>query len=417
MSTRLFLLGAHGVARLEARRTRSRPATGYFLLDARGGAFEGVDVLNAWFPSALGAAPDGSPCGWHVCVAPEDPIVAAPGTSWHLAALVAIGLAHRGAGRAGPEEVWAASGSFDPGSGRFVGVAEWPRKLAALVQRTGAAPDRLYCAAPDVEAVARLAPTARVIGIGAPADLVDALGLASPDPVALAMTRAEAVAREHRSGFVGVEHLLIAAAHGPLGGGPVGDRVAAAARRVATSLIAGLSAYDGPAERAVVTPALRAVLAKRPLDLDGLWAGLAASGDSTLDELLGAPVLAPVDAITTLKSFVIDLPEFPPAALVVMGGPEDGRRVVLSAGETLGRAAPEGGPEHALYASGPSDPRLSRRHLVWLGGGRVSLVRPGRLVRERHPVLCGPGVVEVSVGDVLELTPATRVRVESAPGR
>jgi len=98
----------------------------------------------------------------------------------------------------------------------------------------------------------------------------------------------------------------------------------------------------------------------------------------------------------------------PAAALEIVGGPEDGRRLLLSPGETLGRHAPVGGPEAALYRDTPlTDRKLSRRHLAWEGPGRARLLRPGRRLRAgaTHPL--EPGSCELRAGDRLLLTEAT----------
>jgi hypothetical protein len=97
----------------------------------------------------------------------------------------------------------------------------------------------------------------------------------------------------------------------------------------------------------------------------------------------------------------------PGNALVVLGGPEDGRVVRLAAGETLGRAE-QSGPDHGLYtATSGVDRRLSRLALQWRGEGKVVLRRTACRVRGAVEEEVGPGPVAVSVGDVLRLALGT----------
>ena len=106
----------------------------------------------------------------------------------------------------------------------------------------------------------------------------------------------------------------------------------------------------------------------------------------------------------------------PAAALEVVGGPEDGRRLTLAPGETLGRHAPRGGPTAALYQGTPlTDRKLSRRHLAWEGHGRVRLLRGGRLLRAGGASALAPGAWELRAGDRLLLTDATGLLALESP--
>lgn len=97
----------------------------------------------------------------------------------------------------------------------------------------------------------------------------------------------------------------------------------------------------------------------------------------------------------------------PCCGLEVLGGPEDGRRIVPAPGEELGRSTSSAQADHALYLdAGGIDPFLSRRHLRFLGPSRVELLRPGyRLVSQ--PGLRPRGEIELRVGEILGLTPLT----------
>ncbi len=96
--------------------------------------------------------------------------------------------------------------------------------------------------------------------------------------------------------------------------------------------------------------------------------------------------------------------------LTVLGGPEDGRALKMQVGDTLGRASDSDGPTHALYAGTRlTDRKLSRQHLSWQGPGKVVLKRAARRFRGGEIARVGPGEVELSAGDLLVLTHATRV--------
>lgn len=99
-----------------------------------------------------------------------------------------------------------------------------------------------------------------------------------------------------------------------------------------------------------------------------------------------------------------------PTAIEVLGGPDDGRVLHPVPNQTLGRWAPEGGPDLALYRDTSCfDPYLSRRHLVWQPG-HITLLRPMTLRRQGVEVTHPPGDVEVQSGD-LWMTPATVLRL------
>lgn len=103
--------------------------------------------------------------------------------------------------------------------------------------------------------------------------------------------------------------------------------------------------------------------------------------------------------------------------LEVVGGPEDGLRLQPQPEQTIGRAAPEEGPDVGLYTdTALVDRRLSRQHLVWLGGGTVELKRRGVLesakgMGERS---LAPGRWSLDAGDRLRLGAGTWLRTLTA---
>ena len=100
----------------------------------------------------------------------------------------------------------------------------------------------------------------------------------------------------------------------------------------------------------------------------------------------------------------------PADTLTVLGGPEDGRVLVLAEGQSLGRHSEAGGATHPLYQGMRlTDRRLSRSHLVWLGRGQVELKRAARRFRGGEIARVGPGEVDLRAGDLLVLTHATRL--------
>jgi len=217
------------------------------------------------------------------------------------------------------------------------------------------------------------------------------------------------------AGFVGVEFLVDALdaldAGGPL---TLWARAALSARREA--LLAGLAHLRPVAGRA---PTLRATPRLRS------WGSRLAPGfeaDAALRILLESGALVeplpppPGAAEAATGTLEVDwtaevAAAVAPDALEVVGGPEDGLRLAPRVGERLGRWAAGSETEHMLYAACASvDPFLSRRHITWLGDGRVTLARPGRILRLDGTEEQARGEVRLGVGDVLMLSPATRLR-------
>jgi len=97
--------------------------------------------------------------------------------------------------------------------------------------------------------------------------------------------------------------------------------------------------------------------------------------------------------------------------LEVVGGPEDGRRFTPTQRQTLGRAAPEEGPDLGLYAATTLvDRRLSRQHIVWQGAGTIRLLKRGSLERTGFEREVPPGDLRLEAHDRLRFGSATWMR-------
>ncbi len=239
------------------------------------------------------------------------------------------------------------------------------------------------------------------------------------------LTRARELAAQRASGFVGLEHLLGAIVGGSDLGGPLS---ALFLRQLEPQLQGVLRGLDPWRARAGVEslqdprPSPRLLAWGRALpqgaDAEQLWAlasaeavrmmaqGSADPGATlrTIHDLsrtqglgggsLGAAGLAP----PTLT---------PPTRLEVLGGPEDGRVLSPQPGQSVGRhdEDPRFRPDLALYAETlVEDLRLSRRHLEWLGPGRVRMLRRGNaLVRMGARLPLSEGVRTLMAGDLLHL--------------
>ncbi len=214
------------------------------------------------------------------------------------------------------------------------------------------------------------------------------------------------LAEEARRGFLGVEHLLLTLPEAT--GELTLARHAVSPRRDA--LLASLGGVQRRGELGAIrlSPRLARLRGALPPahDARSLWEALAA--EPALGLLLDLSVVA---GAATFRGSTLEAPlpweERPPSALELVGGPEDGRMLRLEAGSWVGRA--ESGGDGLYPAPGPVDPYLSRAHLRWLGEGRVSLARPARLRRAGEPELPVAGDLELRVGDLLVLSPITRL--------
>lgn len=237
----------------------------------------------------------------------------------------------------------------------------------------------------------------------------------------LALLRAaRALAEADGAGFLGLEHLGLAAVGAPRLAGRSGPLVSSLSA-AATSLRAAIQA-SGPRETGRVgrTPRLDALLRALPpdADLDALWRAALSCG-GPLDSLAPALTLPADDrTVGSTVGAALRATSAPSLALAdgleLVGGPEDGRRLALATGQTLGRRSEHGEqPDVPILA----DNRVSRLHLRWEGPGRVWLRHGGVRTRDgqREPVPAGE--LRLVVGDLLQLgrAPAPLLRaVEGA---
>ncbi|GEM_PF-5189702 len=101
-----------------------------------------------------------------------------------------------------------------------------------------------------------------------------------------------------------------------------------------------------------------------------------------------------------------------PRLLEVLGGPEDGRVLEPQAGEVVGRHGKGARAQHGLYEGCRlTDRAVSRESLIWGKDGRVFLRNGGQVRRDKVWTALAPGDASLAVGDLLKLSPATRLRV------
>lgn len=238
-------------------------------------------------------------------------------------------------------------------------------------------------------------------------------GWPRPGPEAAALLE-RAAQRTGADGFLGFEHILGALPE-IQGGGDLVEwlrRAAPARLRPFLEALAQQSTQpdtlDGPP---VPTPRVRAWAGRLKPDFELSDLAMVIAGDPDISlGLFGAlPVAGDDDPYATVESIPPD--ELPLATgLTVFGGPEDGRRIRPAPGETVGRTSEPDGPDHALFQGTRLwDRKLSRDHLRWVGTGRVYIKRPAVRVRGGESTPLAPGEHELRLGDVLVLTPSTRL--------
>ncbi|HHO49439.1 MAG TPA: hypothetical protein ENK18_00875 [Deltaproteobacteria bacterium] len=225
---------------------------------------------------------------------------------------------------------------------------------------------------------------------------------------------ARSLASERRGCFLGVEHLVLAADAAPNHGD--GARLAyqlLALQGTVSQRLRLLRTSDRVLEAIVPTPRLSVLLARdRAIDDEVLVVWFR---DEAVDVLASwsdppLPVQDP-EGSETLHTATPSAPGGAPGGLEILGGPEDGRIICLSPGETLGRSASPARSDHVLYAhTYLVDRSVSRVHIEWRSDGIVALA-PVSLWSTTGPRLNVEGSLSVQVGDVIELGRATRLRV------
>jgi hypothetical protein len=232
---------------------------------------------------------------------------------------------------------------------------------------------------------------------------------------------AQAVSEQEGDGFVGLEHLLLAdvVVEGPVSRsvrqafalGPRRDRLVEELRHRHRLI-------DLPGDH-WGTPWLREVLADPSTrgSVEAMWSAISAAWHGGWTELTGVDLPGAVrfrtgsEVMATASSARPAVARREPAgALAVVGGPEDGRRLLPEPGDTVGRAG--GRATHLLYnGTRVVDAGVSREHLLWRGHGSIEAIRPVRRVAADASVeVVADGVLPVWVGDVLVLGSATRLR-------
>lgn len=229
---------------------------------------------------------------------------------------------------------------------------------------------------------------------------------AAPDAAAWLM-EATRLAEDADRGFLGGEHLLLAL---PSGRGALAlARHALEARRGALLASLGGLQRRGQGVGLKLTPALARLSASLEpgFDADALWAAMVRD-----PALVASLDLSSARGAVSFLGQTLDAGASvftgPPEALEIVGGPEGGRVLHLAPGAWIGRAEDES-PDGLYPRPGPVDPYLSRRHLRWLGEGRVELARPGRLERPGEGERVVTGEVQLHLSDLLHLSPITRL--------
>lgn len=231
------------------------------------------------------------------------------------------------------------------------------------------------------------------------------------------------VAQQLASGFVGLEHIVLALCR-PAPRGRVAERLRFMLSMRRDGVRERLSSYELNAPERVEylgTPRLRALAARLlpGFEVEALWALIQNDVSALLNATTRVSGASGPRADSTLMTGEGESVSRRPApkadaaaGLEVLGGPEDGRVLRLGVGDELGRASADSAVKHTLYeGTALVDRHLSRRQLRWLGDGRVELLARARELRRPSGVepLSG-GIVQLHVGDVLALTRVTWLR-------
>jgi hypothetical protein len=261
--------------------------------------------------------------------------------------------------------------------------------------------------------------------VATPASLPRALGRLCADPgawldgwppasdeVQPILERAQTIASQIGLGYLGVEHLALALVESAAPGAAV-ERLRRSLSPFALRPILTGVVLVGEDPGICPTPRLRRVGAALEPDFgpDDLATALAADPSSVLHVLAGrdlsaaVPLVAADANVETARGLETGGAPFV-GALEVLGGPEDGRALWLSPGDTLGRWAPQGAPTVSLYEhTRLRDRLLSRVHLEMLDEGRIRTRQATRmLVHGLERVLEPDTLLGPRAGDVLRLT-------------
>ncbi|MEL6345560.1 MAG: CHAT domain-containing protein [Myxococcota bacterium] len=242
-------------------------------------------------------------------------------------------------------------------------------------------------------------------------------GWPTPGPDAAAhLAAVYQIAEALGSGFIGVEHLALALAERPPIAGLEAIRYPLALRIAEIrDGLAQLLPVPGRTSATRLSPRLQAIGAHLPrqFNLAWLWRVVLEQAGPIIQRLSGSSGLVAVAGgqTATVQTWtnLPTRPTTPPDGFEVIGGPEDGRRVFPAAGETIGRWAEPTRSQHCLYEDTQlTDPSLSRRHLAWLGGGRIQLLAPARqIIRQGRIEARSSGEQALVSGDQVWLSRAT----------
>lgn len=316
-------------------------------------------------------------------------------------------------------------------------VSGWPEKIRALSARlaglSGARALLLHPAAQGAEVVRALeaeglSERVTLAPVQDPGGLERALrpvlggqawrpaGWPAPSPeVERVLERARAYAEQMALGYVGVELVALVLVETGAAGPALNQLRWTLSPAQLRPALQGVVLTGDPSEPQPTPRLIRTGARLHPgFSLEALATALVQDARSVLHVIagrdlgLGLSVQSVDNSFETARGAVFT---FTPCSGVfeVLGGPEDGRWIRPSPGETIGRWAPEGGPGHGLYReSCLKDRLLSRAHITSNGGGRV-LARQGvrTLVAGLERPIGAGQTVELNAGDILKLTPFT----------
>ncbi|MCK6524924.1 CHAT domain-containing protein [Myxococcota bacterium] len=212
-------------------------------------------------------------------------------------------------------------------------------------------------------------------------------------------------------GYLGVEHLILAAEPGD--GGLLhraAVRALAAAQLPLSRLLGGLSERAPTPGGLRLSPRLAALGPRLPegADADALWALLLSEPHPGLGLLAPQLTLPGQELNVSAQSLSQDAAEARPAeALELVFGPEDGRRISPRPGEVLGREKPGTSAAHPLYVGQAAIDRLLRSdHVTWRGPGQV-LLRSSMVPTASGLPRPARGLTPLRDGELLWLTEST----------